>query len=270
VNPWNRRKAISFAGAVCAFNWLIFAVVSFGSGATLSIPSLHITFSTGIILPIYASLLPALYCLLVYREARASVWKLRASFLAYGLAIASGLIPFVKYIVPGNPPFPWGIQAASHFIAGLLVQLFMLTTWDEIIWRGCFLRKVRSFTSSGNAILLMSVVYTLWQGGLVVLSSRQGSPANLVLLLPLIYFCAAVMLGSVYEMSDGSIWPSVLLHALFDASARDYYYAIPVQVNRLGSYIAELVLLAGAAFVLFWIATRRRRRSVTLPAYLTS
>jgi hypothetical protein len=77
-----------------------------------------------------------------------------------------------------------------------------------------------------------------------------------------------IIFGSVFEMSDGSVWPCILLNAEFSASASGYY-ATAVHVNRVGTYVAELVAVGVAASILFWIATRNRR-SATVPAYLTA
>jgi hypothetical protein len=258
METWNKNKAMMFVTAVCAFHWAIYAALSFGSNGTVSIPDLGVSFNTGPMLVVYAALVPAVCCLLFYRESRASVSKLRASISVYAVAAVLGLIPLVKYLVPGNPNFAWELRTATRFISAFIDKLFLITPWVGIIWQGCFLRKIRTFTSAGSGILLMSAAFILWQGGPILLSYRQGTATNILFLLPLFYFFVGIMLGSLFELSEGSVWPCVLLATLYDASTHDYYSIPGPVVNRFALTAELLLVVAIAAAVLYWVATRRR------------
>jgi membrane protease YdiL (CAAX protease family) len=208
-----------------------------------------------------APLLPALYCFFTYPECRSSVWKVNASWKVYLVAIATGLcLPFLSY--PGTHflAFPWGSSVAIHLALVFAKNLFLSPFWEEIIWRGCFLKKVRSFSSPSSGILLMSVGWTIWHGGYIAFLYSEGIPIDVLSVLPFTYFCTGIIFGSVFEMGRGSLWPCILLHAAFNAATVIYYTAYS-RVSELGSYVSELVFVAIAAAVLFTIATRRSRSS---------
>jgi membrane protease YdiL (CAAX protease family) len=130
----------------------------------------------------------------------------------------------------------------------LALNLFLGPLWEEIVWRGCFLKKVRSFSSPSSGILLMSIGFTFWHGGKIAVLYSEGVSIAVLSVLPFIYFCVGIVLGSLFELGRGSLWPCVLLHASFNAAA-DVYYGGYNRTSELGSYVAELVAVAVAAWL---------------------
>jgi membrane protease YdiL (CAAX protease family) len=233
----------------------------FGPNFTITIRSLQFVADTESILMAAAAFLPALYCFVTYPECRSSLLKLNAGWKVYLIAVAAGLIlPFTSYLGTRHPEFPWGQVAAMNLTRLFFWNLFLVPLWEEIVWRGCFLNKVRLFSSSARGILLMSIAFTIWHGGKIAILYNGGVPIEVLSIFPFFYFCMGVILGSVFEMGRGSLWPCVLLHASFNAAA-DVYAASYDRRSELGSYVAELVVLAIAAGYFFRTAIRQSRVS---------
>jgi membrane protease YdiL (CAAX protease family) len=219
----------------------------FGPDFTITIHPLHFVIDTGSILLAIPALVPALYCFVTYPECRLSLGKIDAGWKVYLIAVAAGLIlPCTSYLGTHHPEFPWGSEAAVNLARLFAWNLVLSPLWEEIVWRGCFLNKVRSFLSPTSGILLMSIGFTLCHGGRMAILYSAGVPIDVLPFLPFIYFCLGIILGSVFEMSGGSIWPCVLLHACFNA-ATEVYAASYDRRSELGSYIAEVVILVIAA-----------------------
>ena len=256
---WDGPTAVFFAFSVCAVYWALCIVGSFGTDYTITIRVLQFSLDTKFILLMAASFLPALYCFVTYPECRSSVWKVNASWKVYLVAIATGLcLPFLSYPGTHYLAFPWGRPVAIHLALVFAKNLFLSPFWEEIVWRGCFLQKVRSFSSASSGILLMSVGWTIWHGGYIAFLYSEGIPIEVLSVLPFTYFCTGIIFGSVFEMGRGSLWPCVLLHIGFNAATLVYYTAYS-RASELGSYVSELIFVAVAALIFFIIAIRSRR-----------
>jgi membrane protease YdiL (CAAX protease family) len=262
MHHWDKSKAIIFAISACGFYWALSIAGSFGPQIKFALPGLQFAIGSKFVLVMDASLIPAIACVVFYPECRSSLRKLNASWAVYLLAIAAGVIlPFLSYFGSHYPALPWGHPVAITLIRVFALNLFLSPLWEEIIWRGCFLKKVRSFSSASGGILLSSVAWTVWHGGFIAYLYSEGIPTNALSVLPFMYFCSGIILGSVFEMGHESLWPCVLLHSAFDASTLVYYSSYDRAVE-LSSYVAELIFMAIAAGLLFRIATRQNRVSV--------
>jgi membrane protease YdiL (CAAX protease family) len=104
-------------------------------------------------------------------------------------------------------------------------------------------------------------------GGYIAFLYAHGIPIGVLLVLPLTYFCVGIVLASLYEMANKSIWPCVLLHAAFNASTTVYYKTFD-RASEMSSYIAELIAISAAAVLLYRTAIRMRDRIRPHPAAL--
>lgn len=262
---WDGPTAFFFAVSVCFVYWALCIIGSYGTDYTITIRDLQFAIDTKSILVIGASFVPAFYCFVTYSECRSSLLKINASWTVYLVAIATGLcLPFLSYPGTHYLAFPWGREVAMHLARVFAKNLFLSPFWEEIIWRGCFLKKIRSLTSASSGILLMSIGWTIWHGGYIAFLYSGGIPMEVLSVLPFTYFCTGIIFGSVFEMGGGSLWPCVLLHVGFNAATVVYYTAYN-RASELGSYISELIFVAVAAVLFFWIATRRNRLPVQVP-----
>jgi membrane protease YdiL (CAAX protease family) len=255
---WDRSAAILFALSVCFVYWALSIAASFGPDFTITVHPLQFAIDTRFILLMAASFLPALYCFAAYPECRSSLEKVNTSWKVYFVAIAAGFIPVLSYFGSHYPAFPWGRPVAVHLARAFANNLFLSPLWEEIIWRGCFLRKVRSFSSASSGILLMSVGWTIWHGGYIAFLMSGGVPIKVLSVLPFTYFFSGILLGSVFEMGRGSLWPCVLLHSALNATTAIYYSGFN-RASELGSYVSELTFMAIVAAIVFIIAVRSGR-----------
>lgn len=267
-------EALFFGFFVCTVYWALSIAGSFGPGSTFATTivdsrlgiNLQIAIDTKTILVTAASLVPALYCFLVYPECRSSLKKVDANWDVYFLAIVVGTsIPFLSYPGTRYRVFPWGEQEAEHLARVFAINLFLSPMWEEVVWRGCFLRRIRSFLPPVSGILLMSVGWTLWHGGYIAFLYSGGVPIRVLSVLPFLYFCVGIILGSVFELGGGSIWPCVLMHAGFNA-AQLVYYSEYGRASELGSYVSELIFTVVAAALFLWVVTRRSPAPIQVSA----
>jgi membrane protease YdiL (CAAX protease family) len=261
-SAWDFFAAVSFIVVACFVCWALSFAASFGPNFTITIRSLQWTVDTKFILLLAATFLPALYCFFVYPEVWASLKKVNANWKVYLVSIVTGLsLPLLSY--PGSHyyEFPWGRDVAIHLGRVFAWNLFMAPFWEEIVWRGCFLKRVLSFCSAPRAILLMSVGWTIWHGGYIAFLYSGGIPVEALRLLTLTYFCVGIILGSVFEISRGSIWPCVLMHTALN-SATAIYYTPHNRAYEVTSYMSELIFAAIIAAILFRFVMRRTRDSI--------
>jgi membrane protease YdiL (CAAX protease family) len=259
MHEWDRSKAIIFAISVCALNWTLSIAGCFGPQIKVEIPSLQFAVGSKFVLIMAASLLPAIFCVFVYPECRSSLKKVNASWAIYFVAIGIGLIlPFMSYFGSHYSALPWGRPAAVTLVRVFTFNLFLSPLWEEIIWRGCFLNKVRSFSSISVGILLTSIGWTIWHGGYIGYLYSEGIPIKVLSVLPATYFCYGIIFCSLFEMGGGSLWPCVLLHSASNASTLVYYQSYD-RVSEMSSYVAELIVMTLVAAIFFRIAIRRSR-----------
>ncbi len=258
---WNGFAAFSFIISACFVCWALSFAAAFGPDFTITIHNPEFSVDTKFILLTAATFLPALYCFFVYPEVRSSLKKVNASWMVYLAAIAIGLsLPFLSYPGSHYSDFPWGRDVATHLGRVFAWNIFLAPFWEEIVWRGCFLKRVRSFSSASGGILLMSVGWTIWHGGYIAYLYSGGIPVEALRILPLTYFCVGIILGSVFELGTGSIWPCVLLHTSLNAATTIYYTTFN-RAYESSSYVSELIFAAIFAAVFFWLAVRDRRSS---------
>lgn len=257
MSEWRWSRALLFATTVCAFYWALSIAASFGPQIELAFPRINFALGSAAVLVMVASLVPAIACLVFYPDARESLKKWQARWSVYLIAIGVGLtLPFMSYLGSHYASFPWSPADRATLVRVFFLNVLLTPLWEEIIWRGCFLRKLRSFVSEPGAIVVSSAAWTVWHGGYIAYLYSKGIPIGVLLVLPLTYFCAGVILATVYELGRRSLWPCVLLHAGFDASTTVYYTTYD-RASELSSYVAELIAVSLVAGLLYIVVIRK-------------
>ena len=261
MSDWDRSKAIVFGVSVCLFYWTLTIAGSFGPQLRFAIPGLQLVIGSKFVLLMAAPLLPAIFCVAIYPECRASLTNPKASWVIYLAAVVVGpVVPFASYFGSHYSDFPWGNPTAVTFIRVFALNLFLSPLWEEIIWRGCFLKKIEPLCTVSGGILLSALGWTVWHGGFIAYLHSEGIPVNVLLTLPLIYFSSGIIFGALFQMGRGSLWPSVVLHAGFNAATLVYYRSHD-RVSELSSYVAEMIFICIVAAIFFVTAVRRGRSS---------
>ena len=257
-SAWGPGSAFMFIVSVCLWNGMLSTLASFGTNYSISIRDLGIEENTRFLLLTTAILAPAIYCFLKYPETRRTIYKIKASALSYGLGVLLVAAPFIAYFGSSHREFPWGGEVVDHFIGVFAANFFWTPLWEETVWRGCLLRKIRTFWSVMWGIPVMAVGWTLWHLGYIAFLYSEGIPIEALRVLLLTYFCMGIILGSLFELAGGSLWPGVILHAGFNASTAVYFSSFH-RVAELGSYLAESAGLSVLAGLLFTFVVRRSR-----------
>jgi membrane protease YdiL (CAAX protease family) len=260
MTRWSGEQAYGFAAAACGCYWILSIGGSFGPQFQFAVPGIPFAIDSKTVLLLAAALIPAAVCVVLYPECRQAFTQRVPNWLIYPIAVAVGLlVPFGSYFGSHYPAFPWSHADKVALLRVFALNLGLSPLWEEIIWRGCFLKKMRSFTSAPTAILIMSIPWTIWHGGFIAFLYSGGIPARVLFVLPMLYFLSGIILGSVFEIANESLWPCVLLHTAFNAGTVVYYRSFD-RVSELSSYVAETIFAAVVALVLFGVAVRRSRR----------
>ena len=92
-----------FAVSVCLFYWTLTIAGSFGPQLSFAIPGLQLVIGSKFVLLMAAPLLPAIFCVAIYPECRASLTNLEPSWAAYFAAfVIRPIIPFSRLLLSGR------------------------------------------------------------------------------------------------------------------------------------------------------------------------
>jgi len=257
---WSIYSAFSFAISACSVCWALSFAASFWPGLAITFRPLGLEMDSGFILLSAATLLPAVYCFLRFPECRSAIWKVRANWKVYGVSVFVGLsLPCSSYLGTHFYAFPWGQDAALHLARVFAWNLLMAPFWEEIVWRGTFLGRLSSFSTPLSGILWMSLGWTIWHGGYLGFLYSQGVPTDALTTLTFTYFGLGVVLGSVFELAQGSLWPGVILHTGFNAATAVYYSEFD-RASEFGSYLSEMIFVLLAAGLFLAVVLRRIKK----------
>ena len=137
-----------------------------------------------------------------------------------------------------------------------VMNLLLSPLWEELIWRGCFFKKLTMFLMPRKATLASSLAWAFWHGGFLVYLYGEGISFKVLIVMPLTYFFSGILLCSTFVIAKESLWPCVLLHSALNAATL-VYYANQDRLSEVSSYLAGLVAMAIAAVLMYRLATRR-------------
>jgi len=259
VRRWNTSRAVIFALLVCAFSWAFTIAGSYGPQIRIAIPGINFAIGSKFILLMAGPLLPALICFFRYPECRPSLKKWNAGTGVYLLAIATGFIlPFAAHFGSHYPSTPWNRADAVKLLRVFVINLLLSPLWEELIWRGCFFKKLMMFLSPQTAMVASSLAWAFWHGGFLFYLYSEGVPTKVLIVMPVAYFFSGILLCSTFLIAKESLWPCVLMHSAMNASTL-VYYANYDRLSEVSSYVAELVAMAIAAILMYRLATRSAR-----------
>jgi membrane protease YdiL (CAAX protease family) len=174
---------------------------------------------------------------------QALVFPMIVGLVVYGIAWAAGLIGFAI------PPTGLGSWAAT--IAVLLVLNIVLSTGEEIGWRGYMLTRLID-AGVPRPVLASGVIWGSWHvplflwGGFV-----QGVPPLLATALLMVMTPALGFVLARMRLETGSVWPAVALHVAWNVAIQVGFQPLTtgdssqVWVGESG-VITALILVAAA------------------------
>jgi membrane protease YdiL (CAAX protease family) len=202
------------------------------------------------------------------RKAQFSLGLTRSGWHSWGLAVLLPLVVLAVTYVLG-----WGSGAAGfvtptdtrwllNLIIGLLLNLLiiiLLVVGEEIGFRGYLLPRLRELGST-KAVVISGFLHGTWHLPLILLTSFYLTEGNRLLTIPLflLLLTAAGVMSGVLRLTTDSLWPSVILHATFNAFL-GVFATLTVARSPLTIYIigeSGVLTLAAAASVAFWFLHR--------------
>jgi membrane protease YdiL (CAAX protease family) len=173
--------------------------------------------------------------------------------ITYGLAWLSSAAGFLA--PTGEGWFP------NLFIKLLIVLLILipLSLGEEIGFRGYLLPRLQELEPT-KAVVISGFLHGTWHLPLILLTSFYLNEGNRFLTIPLFLMlltAAGVMYG-VLRLTTDSLWPSVILHAAFNAFL-GVFATLTVARSPLTIYIigeSGVLTLTVTAGVAFWFLQR--------------
>lgn len=169
--------------------------------------------------------------------------------ITYGLAWLSGAASFLA---------PTGEGWFPNLFIDLLIELLILiplVLGEEIGFRGYLLPRLRELGST-KAVLISGFLHGTWHLPLILLTSFYLTEGNRILTIPffLMLLTAAGVMYGVLRLTTDSLWPSVVLHATFNAFL-GVFATLTVVRSPLTIYIigeSGVLTLAVTTGVAFW------------------
>ncbi len=141
----------------------------------------------------------------------------------------------------------------------VIVGLVMLPTFgEELGWRGYLLPRLLPLGET-KATLISGFIWGLWHIPTILLNNHGFGAANPWLSIPM--FVLVIMLYGIFlswlRLRSGSIWPSVLAHAVINTSVSFLFASFSVGNRYLETPIGLMTLIPFAAFDLWLLLTGR-------------
>lgn len=173
--------------------------------------------------------------------------------VTYGLGWGSGTAGFAT---------PTGTGWFPDLIINLLLNLLIivpLVVGEEIGFRGYLLPRLRELGST-KAAVISGFLHGAWHLPLILLTSFYLTEGNRLLTVPLflMLLTASGVMSGVLRLTTDSLWPSVLLHSIFNAFL-GVFATLTVARSPLTIYLigeSGVLTLAVAAGVAFWFLQR--------------
>ena len=161
-------------------------------------------------------------------------------------------------------------QTVLAFTLGILLNM-IFTFGEEFGWRGYLLPRL-SPLGGVQAAIITGIVWGLWHAPIIVLNGYNypGHPWLGVVMM-VIFTVALSMIFAWLRFRSGSVWPSTLAHAAFNAQAGFAIVFLSQADSLLRAPIGIIGLLPTIAFAI-WLAVTGRLKpdlpqaTVTEPA----
>jgi membrane protease YdiL (CAAX protease family) len=179
---------------------------------------------------------------------------------AYGLAWGTGL---ARFVIPALAEAGLSSLAAPVRFAVLfglsmtLVSLlsFLSAVGEEVGWRGYLLTRLVE-AEVPRPVLLSGLVWAAWHLPLVLSGQYAAGPSRA--LSAAVFVLTVVGIGFVLawmRLSTGSVWPAVVLHAVWNAVIQGTFDA---STKEPSLWVGESGLLVAAAALAFaWLLARK-------------
>jgi CAAX protease family protein len=138
----------------------------------------------------------------------------------------------------------------------LFTNLALAPLWEELGWRAYLLPRLQTTRTSLHASMLIALIWGIWHLPVKYLDFHEA--ANNVSFLP--FFCVflvlvaglSIILTWLYNISQGSIVPCIILHGLFNALT-PYLVDAPAARDGIMPFVWSSVSICFAAIFLLFL-----------------
>ncbi len=147
-------------------------------------------------------------------------------------------------------------QTALAFTLAILINM-IFTFGEEFGWRGYLLPRL-SPLGGVQAAIITGVVWGLWHAPIIILNGYNypGHPWSGVVMM-VVFTIALSMIFAWLRFRSGSVWPSTLAHAAFNAQAGFAIVFLSQADSLLRAPIGLISLIPTIAFAIWLAATGR-------------
>jgi len=147
-------------------------------------------------------------------------------------------------------------QTALAFTLAILINM-IFTFGEEFGWRGYLLPRL-SPLGGVQAAIITGVVWGLWHAPIIILNGYNypGHPWSGVVMM-VVFTIALSMIFAWLRFRSGSVWPSTLAHAAFNAQAGFAIVFLSQADSLLRAPIGLIGLIPTIAFAIWLAATGR-------------
>jgi len=126
---------------------------------------------------------------------------------------------------------------------------FLLTTGEEIGWRGFLVPELTNWVGFHRAALLSGVIWGLWHVPLIVAGpySQSGTPRWYQVTCFVFTIVPEAVAFAWLRMRSGSIWPSVVFHSAHNAFVQAFFDPMTINTGNTHYFTGE----CGAAMLPF-------------------
>lgn len=147
--------------------------------------------------------------------------------ISYGLIIGlSDLLPFVDPMQRQSIPYQ-NLVLRYEYIIAFIALVVLAPVAEELMFRGYFLGKLKSYINPWVAVVFTALVFGL----LHLPGQMSGGSITLQWSAAIDTFALGLMLGTL-RLWSGSVWAGILLHMLKNAIA---YFALFVYPSLAGT-----------------------------------
>ncbi len=151
-------------------------------------------------------------------------------------------------------------QAVAAFSLGIVINM-IFTFGEEFGWRGYLLPRLAP-AGEVFAAILVGIIWGLWHAPLIVLDGYNypGHPWLGVGMM-ILFCCALSIIFAWLRFRSGSVWPSTLAHAAFNAQAGFAILMLSAGDSLLRAPIGLLGLVPMLLFAAYLVLSGRLKRN---------
>ena len=162
-----------------------------------------------------------------------------------------------------------GIKSSAGLLAaylGIILTVGVLegvisAAGEEIGWRGVLVPELAKVSTFTQTALISGAIWAVWHYPALLFGgyNNPGAPVWFGLICFTVMVISAGFISAWLRLKTGSIWPSILLHAMHNLFIQNVFTPLTANTGPTPYFIDEFgVMLALTALIVAWYFWRRR------------